>query len=256
MNLSNEFDRLFIYKIVFFSYTLIGDLMKKILQFYLVILLFISCPILYLGFVKNEVKAIEVINAKYIYIDPGHGGIDGGGMSKDGIYEKDINLKISYFLKDYLENSGYLVLLTRYGDYDLANKQSTNRKREDILKRVDILNNDNILLYISIHCNIYTNNTIRGAQTFYNSKNENNKKLAESIQTMFINVLKNTTRKAKSITDKYLIDNCKNNGCLVEVGFLSNDEEKELLSSSTYQEQLAYCIYIGIIQYLGINNNL
>lgn len=256
MNLSNEFDRLFIYKILFFSYTLLGDLMKKLLQFYLIAILFILCPIVYLQFLKSEVKAMDVIDKQYIYIDPGHGGIDGGGMSKDGIYEKDINLKISYLLKDYLENNGYLVLLTRYGDYDLATKESTNRKREDILKRVDILNNDNILLFISIHCNIYTNNTIRGAQTFYNPKYPNNKELAESIQTMIVNILKNTTRKAKSITDKYLIDNCKNEGCLVEVGFLSNSEEKELLTTLTYQQQLAYCIYLGIIQYLGINNNL
>ena len=64
-------------------------------------------------------------------------------------------------------------------------------------------------------------------------------------------LLNNTKREAKSITDKYLLDNVKTTGCLVEVGFLSNDVEVELLSKSEYQKQMAYCIYLGIIEYLG-----
>ena len=78
------------------------------------------------------------MNKQYICIDPGHGGIDGGGMSYSEIYEKDINLKISYYLKNYLENSGYNIILTRYGDYDLASNNTKNRKSEDIKKSEEI----------------------------------------------------------------------------------------------------------------------
>lgn len=203
---------------------------------------------------KNTKETMNQLNEQYIVIDPGHGGIDGGGMSNTGMYEKDINLKISYYLKCYLENSGYTVLLTRYSDYDLASKNSSNRKKEDISKRLDIINNDDVFLYISIHCNIYTNNSIYGAQTFYNDNDINNKLLAENVQKMLINILKNTTRKAKSIEDKYLIENAKKVGCLVEVGFLSNEQEFNLLKTNQYQDLVAYCIYLGIIEYLSRNN--
>ena len=171
------------------------------------------------------------------------------------IHEKEINLSISYYLKTYLENCGYNVVLTRSGDYDLASKGSNNRKKEDISKRVDIINNENTILFISIHCNIYSDESIRGAQTFYNSTYEENKILSNKIQNRLCNILKNTNRKEKSITDKYLIDKSIKTGCLIEVGFLSNKEEFNLLVNPAYQDKIAYSIYIGIMEFLGINNN-
>ncbi len=227
--------------------------MRKIKNI-LIIILFILLIYIVVIKIKNIRTTMIEINKQLIVIDPGHGGIDGGGMSNTGMYEKDINLKISYYLKCYLENSGYTVLLTRYSDYDLASKNSSNRKKEDISKRLDIINNDDVFLYISIHCNIYTNNSIYGAQTFYNDNDINNKLLAENVQKMLINILKNTTRKAKSIEDKYLIENAKKVGCLVEVGFLSNEQEFNLLKTNQYQDLVAYCIYLGIIEYLSRNN--
>ena len=84
------------------------------------------------------------------------------------------------------------------------------------------------------------------------SIDEENKKIAESIQEKLVNILKNTTRKAKSINEKYLLDNVNKKGCLVELGFLSNKEELTLLTNQSYQEKIAYAIYLGIIEYLGI----
>lgn len=230
--------------------------MKKIkntLGVSIIILLMILCPIIFLGTIKNSVNAIENKYKEFIYIDPGHGGIDGGGMSDTGIYEKNINLSISYYLKTYLENCGYNVLLTRCQDYDLASRNSKNRKTEDITKRVQKINETNTILYISIHCNIFGDNTIHGAQTFY-KQTEENKLLAQAIQHKMKTILKNTTREAKSIEGKYLVDNVTKVGCLVEVGFLSNKEELNLLVDESYQEKVAYCIFIGIIEYLGVNN--
>ena len=227
---------------------------NKMKTFLLTIILMLA-PILFLSSMKNSVDAIEDNEKKFIVIDPGHGGIDGGGMSVSGVYEKEINLSISYYLKTYLENCGYNVVLTRSGDYDLASKGSNNRKKEDISKRVDIINNENTILFISIHCNIYSDESIRGAQTFYNSTYEDNKILSNKIQNRLCNILKNTNRKEKSITDKYLIDKSIKTGCLIEVGFLSNKEEFNLLVNPAYQDKIAYSIYIGIMEFLGINNN-
>lgn len=218
-------------------------------------ILLICSPLIYLSIYKTKIKAIESPNIQYIYLDPGHGGKDGGGIGINGVYEKEINLNICYILKRYLENSGYNVKLTRYDDYDLASKNSTNRKYEDINKRIELIDNDNTLLYLSIHCNMYPNCNVKGAQTFYDKKDDNNKLLAEIIQDKFVNILNNTKRVSKSISDKYLINNVKTNGCLIEVGFLSNIEEMKLLCDLKYQDKVSYCIYIGIIEFLAKNNN-
>jgi len=220
---------------------------KKSLFIILIVIILITFLFINLNFV--DATSTQEIN--YIYIDPGHGGKDGGAVSNNSIYEKNINLLISYRLKSYLENSGYNVKMTRYGDYDLASYNSKNRKTEDIKKRVDLINEDNIILFISIHCNIYNSSKIYGAQTFYNNKNLESKKLSEKIQSKIKSILNNTKRDAKSITNKYLLDNTLTTGCLVEVGFLSNPNELSLLVENDYQDLVAYSIYLGIIDYLS-----
>ena len=112
-----------------------------------------------------------------IYIDPGHGGYDGGCVSynKD-IIEKNVALNVSLAVKRHLEELGYKVLLTRDTDKALG-----KTKKEDIYTRVDLINNSSSVLYLSIHANSFTSNKIKGAQTFYNPKNELNQKLATKI---------------------------------------------------------------------------
>ncbi len=181
-----------------------------------------------------------------IYIDPGHGGIDGGCEAYDGTKEKDINLQISLALRDELETMGYVVKVTRAGDYDLANKSSTNHKRDDLDKRCELLNKSN--LFVSIHTNEYTDSNTKGAQVFYYGSK--NKQLAANIQ----NVLKEmigTSRQELEIKEKYLLINTKTQGCIVEVGFLSNKDELQLLKNSEYQRKIANAIAIGIVSYLN-----
>lgn len=216
------------------QYIQLGDKIKKIFDLILIICFSLS----YVGIKKD--------NSKIIYIDPGHGGIDGGCVASDGTQEKDINLSISLLLRDYLEKCGYVVKLTRVGDYDLASDGSKNRKNEDITKRCELMNE--AYLYISIHANKYSSPNVRGAQTFYYGKN--NKNLAEMIQKNLCNTLKNTTRKTQLLTGKYLLENVKSIGCLVEVGFISNPQELKLLKTLEYQEQIANTIGISILEYM------
>lgn len=185
-----------------------------------------------------------------IYIDPGHGGPDGGAVGVDGIYEKNIVLSVSKKLKKYLNEAGYNVLLTRDGDYDLADDTSKNKKREDIHERVKLINDSDCLLFISIHANKYPSPKIYGAQSFYRTDDEESKLLSEEVQDALRSILQNTKRGAKSITGKYLIDNTIPPGTLVEIGFLSNPEEAAMLIDEYYQERLAYSIYVGTLSYL------
>lgn len=191
---------------------------------------------------------IKYINEdSVIYIDPGHGGFDGGASSPDKqVIEKNLVLDISLKLKYYLEQIGYKVVLTREKDQALS-----NTKIKDIHKRVELINNSNCLLYISIHANSYPSELVKGAQTFYNPSNENSKLLANSVMEQLLNIDPYNNRKAKSLKGKYLVDKIDKTGCLIEVGFLTNVQELNLLKKESYQEKLAYSIYLGIINYFS-----
>ena len=52
--------------------------------------------------IKKDVLARFPVCDKTIIIDAGHGGLDGGAVSKDGTSEKDINLSIAKYLESYL----------------------------------------------------------------------------------------------------------------------------------------------------------
>jgi len=210
--------------------------------------------ILFITSTSSIIVSKSITNSQnVIYIDPGHGGADGGGVGKDGTYEKEIVLEISFKLRELLSQAGYNVILTRNGDYDLASPGSKNRKREDIHKRVAMINNSNCLLYVSIHANIYPSSQVFGAQVFYNNKSPESKELSENVQDTIKSLLQNTKRVAKSISGKYLVDHVNKTGCLVEVGFLTNYNEFQQLKDPSYQEKMAFAIYIGICSFLENN---
>lgn len=222
--------------------------------------LIIICNLIFLLIIViSSIASFVTTNSIYenniIYIDPGHGGPDGGAVGIDGVYEKDIVLKVSFKLKKYLNQAGYNVLLTRDGDYDLADDESRNKKREDIHKRVKLINESNCILFVSIHANKYSSPKVYGAQVFYRTNDEDSKSLSEEIQDSLKSILQNTKREAKSISGKYLMDHTNSVGSLIEVGFLSNPNEATLLVDDYYQEQVAYAIYIGILSYLQKINN-
>lgn len=202
--------------------------------------LFLAFLTLIILFVPNIITKAE---SNIIYIDPGHGGFDGGCVGYK-LVEKDVTLDISLKLKNYLETTGFTVFLTREKDTALS-----NNKASDIHKRVALINNSATLLYISIHANSYPNSNIKGAQTFYKDLNTN-KLLARSIQENLKKIDYTNKRVEKTLNGKYLLDNIQKPGCLVEVGFLSNQEEENKLSEEYYKNNIAYAIYIGILSYL------
>lgn len=190
---------------------------------------------------------------KVIALDAGHGGIDGGAVSKDGEVEKDLNLAIVLYLRDYLQQAGALTLLTREGDYDLAKpetKGASRRKTQDLIRRAEQLSGDRkIDLAISIHMNAMPSPQWSGAQTFFYPSNPENKRLAAVIQTEIRESLGNTNRIAKKADTVYLLKQLTMPTALVEVGFLSNPEEANLLADQQYQRKVATAIYRGILRY-------
>ena len=180
-----------------------------------------------------------------IYIDPGHGGYDGGATYED-INENQIVMPVAKSLKNYLTNLGINVKMTREDDVALGDK-----KIDDLNKRIELMEGSD--LYISIHANAYTDKKYSGAQVFYSNNNEKNIVISKSIQNVLCKTT-STTRVNKEVSGIMLLDGITTPGCLIELGFLSNDEERNKLIDSNYQDLLAYSIYLGVLEYLNLNN--
>lgn len=189
---------------------------------------------------------------KVIVIDPGHGGNDPGAVSKSGIKEKDVNLKIALYLREYLEQSGSIVILTRDKDIALYQGNVRNKKREDLKNRKNIVRQSNGDLFISIHLNSFPQAQYYGAQTFFSKDNPHGKIAAQLIQEELRNTLDSgNQRTSLPKDDVYIINDLPIPAVLVECGFLSNAEEAKLLNESKYQRRLAWAIYTGIQRFFS-----
>lgn len=205
-------------------------------------------------------KEAAIVHAEYtdnlekkcIVIDVGHGGIDPGKLGVTGCLEKDINLQIAQKLKVFLEMEDFKVILTRESDMGLYEENDSNKKSTDMKNRVSLIGQTNPVLTVSIHQNSYSDESIKGAQTFYFSGSTESKRLAELIQESLVNTLdKENHRKEKSNDSYYILKNTSSPIVIVECGFLSNWEECEKLESDYYQEKVAWAIYMGTMQYLN-----
>lgn len=189
---------------------------------------------------------------KTIIIDPGHGGKDGGATGSDQTLEKELTLEISLKLREYVEQGGALVYMTREEDKDLADEHTeglSRRKSEDIRNRLAFIHEHEPDLFLSIHLNAMASSRWSGAQTFYYPKFDESRHLAQMIQAELIRNLENTDRVALPIQGIYLLKHAQYPGALVEVGFLSNERERELLKQDDYQYRVASSIYLGILRY-------
>lgn len=229
--------------------------MKKLKKQHLIILniiIFIGVSLVFAQDRVREVfakKGYNPLSGVTIVVDPGHGGKDAGAMRGD-INEQDINLSISLKLKTMLEENGATVILTRDGAYDLASENADNRKREDMQKRVEIINGDTSDLFISIHLNSYPNTSVKGAQAFYQRDNYASKYLANIVQG---NLQKLTgTKMVEKSGDYYLLNNSKKPGILVECGFISNEEDRGNLIQDSYQEKIAAHLLDSILEFFEV----
>lgn len=186
----------------------------------------------------------------------GHGGEDGGAVSENGISEANINLAIALKLQKLLEQSGIKVILTRSTDesiYDANNSGSIrNKKISDLKNRVKIGNDSSADMFVSIHLNKIPQEQYSGWQTFYKNKDEEGKRLAESIQKNLNESIQiENNRVPKTIEKVYIIEHVEIPTTIVECGFLSNIQELKNLQDDKYQEKLAWGIYNGIIEWFN-----
>lgn len=187
---------------------------------------------------------------KVIVIDVGHGGMDPGKVSANGIEEKNVNLQIALFLKEYLTAQDYTVYLTRETDCGLYDENVSKKKTSDLNNRIRFFKEKNAGFVVSIHQNSYPDTRQHGAQTFYFTGSETGKAFAETVQESLLQFDETNTRQAKASGTYYLLKHSSIPSIIIECGFLSNPDETMKLTDSNYQKELAYAISIGICRYV------
>lgn len=221
---------------------------------FLALLLLLTPCIAYQAYHRfPAVRAQEAIPSKttasIIVLDAGHGGYDSGGVSVDGVYEKDLTLAITLKLGTMLEAQGYRVVYTRTTDsvsWPADNKQ-------DLASRVAIAQKAQADLYLSLHLNasVYGDGA-RGFEIYTDGRNTLTTPLAAAIEENFSALSYTTNRGSKTTSDRslYVIDKNEVPALLLELGFLTDSQDMAYLQDSAFQQRLAQAIADGISQQL------
>lgn len=209
--------------------------------------------VLSISTIGNDLDEISVAYSDNInlVIDAGHGGIDAGAIGTDNSLEKEINLSIALKLYDFTMVSGITSFLVRDGDY-LCYDENDDTSRSDLYNRLDTVNRIPNSTLISIHQNHFSDEKEKGMQIWYSPNNDESRVLADKILTITKDYLqKNNERENKKSDDSYyLLYKAKVPSVMVECGFMSNNEENELLQDNSYQNKLAYSIMLGFSEYM------
>ena len=226
-------------------------------------LLFILASIMLIllgGFIRDlsskKESAAADADGIVVIIDAGHGGEDCGAIGVDGTLEKHINLNIAIKLSELLRSAGISTRLTRTEDTMLYDKNADykgHKKALDFARRLEIAQEYDDAIFVSIHLNYFPQSKYSGLQVYYSDNSPDSQKLAGKIQELTKDILQpKNNRKIKSAGDNiYLLHKIKYTAVLVECGFLSNPEECQKLSEKKYQTQLALILYSSIVNYLN-----
>lgn len=186
-----------------------------------------------------------VLKSKIIIVDPGHGGSNPGAMANN-TRESDNNLAVGLKLRDKLVQAGATVIMTRDTDRTVAPEGSS--LGTELQDRLDLAESKHGDLFISIHSNSNPNTAIAGAMTFYPSGKSS--ALASAIQNSLI-IATGAVNKGTEPATFYVLRNASMPSTLVEMGFVTNQDEAALLNSDGYRTKITQGILNGIIKYFN-----
>ena len=191
-----------------------------------------------------------------VVVDAGHGGDDPGKVGINGVNEKDVNLQIAELVKVFLEANDIEVIMTRESDAGLYDADASNKKVQDMKRRIALIEESEPALTVSIHQNSYPEEYVHGAQVFYYTGSTQGQLLASAVQRQLVQKADPENKRQVKANDSYYL--LKKTGVpivIVECGFLSNSAEAEKLCTPEYQQRVAWAIHMGILEYLNTNGN-
>ncbi|MGY3765800.1 N-acetylmuramoyl-L-alanine amidase [Vagococcus vulneris] len=172
-----------------------------------------------------------------VMLDAGHGGNDPGAESNDGkVFEKNVTLATALTVRDYLEDQGFSVFMTRDKDEFVPLHQIAIKSNES---RADV--------FISMHYDSTQQaNESSGTTTFY--RNTQDKKLANLINNELASQLPLNNRGFGNQDYQVLREN-KKPAILIELGYMNNDTDAQYAQSKKYHTFVAKAIYSGLIEF-------
>ncbi|PIS02416.1 MAG: N-acetylmuramoyl-L-alanine amidase [Chlamydiae bacterium CG10_big_fil_rev_8_21_14_0_10_42_34] len=183
-------------------------------------------------------------DAPTVIVDVGHGGTDRGARGHNPYCEeKKLCLQTARLVRQYLDQLGYHVVMTRNTDNFIS-----------LPKRVEIATQARANIFVSIHFNSSRSTQAHGIEVFFCDSKDNktrataSRKLADSIMGRLI---RRTSAKSRGVKrgNFYVIRETSMPAVLVEGGFISNTNERNLLKSRDYQEKIARGVADGVDQY-------
>lgn len=201
--------------------------------------------------VEKPADYIDGLKGHTVVIDPGHGGSDSGAVGETGVREKDVTLAVGKKVETILQDSGATPIMTRTTDRDVYAPYDS--ARDELQARSDYANNNpQAELFLSIHCNAASNPAAHGMETYYYGGSWQGERFAELLNEELDKAGGRLNRGVKS-ANFYVLKHTNVPASLVELAFVTNDEEAELLSTPSYQDQIAKALATAIARYF--NNN-
>lgn len=210
-----------------------------------------------------------------IIIDPGHGGKDPGAVGFNN-REKDIVLRMGLILQDKLkkEFNSKRIILTRQDDrfIELEERANISNRAYDKYGQT---------IFISVHVNAHRSNKVFGFETWYllsdyerkvlkdaNIKDKNIEKILNSmINYEIYQESKSLAQMVQDGMEKQIGKKSKNRGIreesyfvikrsimpsiLVEIGFVTNRNESDMLTKYAYLDSIATGIVEGIKEFVN-----
>ena len=201
---------------------------------------------------EDDLDKILTLEGKIICIDPGHGGADSGAIGPTGVMEKSVTLRVALKLQEMLEAEGAEVIMTRTTDKPVSYKGDKASAIEELQARCDVANRAKATIFISIHADSFTNPNARGSTGYYYSKTEGTsaKRLADAVRRGICEQLKTPSRGTQPC-NFYVVRHTDMAATLIELAFISNKDEEQLLDSEEGIEKAAQGIFDGIEDYFG-----
>ncbi|GLI07197.1 hypothetical protein YDYSG_32270 [Paenibacillus tyrfis] len=174
-----------------------------------------------------------------VYIDPGHGGKDNGASSLNKRHEKDFVLSLGQKVTALLEKEPKIeVTMTRSNDTFI-----------ELDERPNMANNADADLFVSIHANSAGSETVGGTETYYWT--EQSLDFAKLMHKYLVEATGFPDRKVKQ--ERFVvIKKSTMPAVLLEVGFLTNRSEEELMYQDAFQNKVAASIVTAIKKQLNL----
>lgn len=183
-----------------------------------------------------------------IALDPGHGGMFSGaiGILPERLLEKNVTLSICRKLAQFLRSNGHRAILTRTDDSQLAPQLS-----DDLAKRAEIANKAMAELFVSVHCNAFTDQYPEGMETWYQPESAASLELATLVQGSLGERFPDHVNRGLKPKNLLLFRQLNVPACHVETEFITNPAQLDFLAAESNHDKLAQAIGAGILKLIS-----